>query len=498
MPRSGADGNRPNVLLITADQFRGDFVGAYGNPVVRTPHLDALAVQGAYFRNAFSPVPVCVPARASIMTGRVPVSLGIRNNGPTHRIPSDCVTLPRAFSAAGYRSAAIGKMHFNPWRDPHGFETFVLSEEGRQWRDPSGGDDFQAYLREVGWGGFERAHGIGNNDVRSSPSPLPLEHYHTTWCTRQTQSWLRDHVAREGQDAQPFFLWCSYIKPHSPYDPPEPYDRLYDARSFPPPIGNPSDLARLSPIYQEVRNLHLWESLSPQAVKRARALYAGNVTLLDQMLGELRETLRALNISDNTVICFTADHGDLLGDHGLFFKTSFFRGAWHVPFMLYAPGRVEQVGVTDRMVSTQDIYPTLLSVAGIETPPEAQVDGVDVSADLYDGPPVVFGSVREAPNQIHCARTSRWSYVIHPRGMYEELYDLAEDPDECINLAASESVSPEARSAMEELGTEIQAWLFDNGDFTSVNSAGQLLSDPSARGWEPKAAPRLPLSLRPY
>lgn len=485
----------PNVLLITADQYRGDFLGAYGHPVVRTPNLDALAVQGAYFPHAYSTVPVCVPARYAIMTGRTPISFGMRGNA-SMAMPADAVTLPNAFGAAGYATAAIGKMHFSPWREPYGFQTFVVSEEGRQWKDPAGGDDYQAYLRRVGWGGYERAHGIGNNDVHTSSSPLPLEHYHTTWCTRSTQQWLREHVQHHGPDGQPFFTWCSFTKPHSPYDPPEPYDRLYDPRTFPPPIGGVDDLAELSPHYHAARNSHLWDTLGPETIQRARAMYAGNVTLIDSMVGELRQTLAELGVADRTVICFTADHGDLLGDHGLFFKSNFYRGAWHVPFLLYAPGRLDSVGTVERFATLEDVYPTLLTLAGLPLPEPGRRDGQVLTEDLHGGPSIVFGSVGRPPNHLHSARTKRWSYVVHPRGAYEELYDLEADPSERHNLAGHPG--PDHAEVMQDLRAALVAWLSDLGDEASVDASGRLIMDPTQREWQPEPAPRTGLGLRPY
>jgi arylsulfatase len=486
-----------NVLLITADQFRGDFLGLAGHPVVRTPALDDLGRAGAYFPHAYSPVPICVPARYAIMTGRLPITFGVRGNGG--RIPASAVTLPQAFGAAGYATAAIGKMHFSPWREPYGFGTFVVSEEGRQWRDPAGGDDYQAYLRTAGWGGYERSHGIGNNDVRTSASPLPLEHYHTTWCARTTGQWLREHVAREGAGGRPFFVWCSFTKPHSPYDPPAPYDRLYDPRTFPPPIGDAGDLAGLSPHYQEVRQSHLFDSLSPEAVQRARAMYAGNVTLIDRMVGELRTTLAELGLADRTVVAFSADHGDLLGDHGLFFKANFFQAAWHVPLLLYAPGRLTGRGRVERFAVIQDLYPTLLSLAGVAGPPVDRVPGVtgeDLTAE--SSPEVIFGSVGNAPRQIHGARTRRWSYVVHARGAYEELYDLAADPEERHNLVNEGGVPPVAAAAWHDLRERLTAWLRAAGDESSVDESGGLRLDATARGWQPAPPPRTALGLRPY
>ena len=501
-PPTPPPAGRPNVLFITADQFRGDFLSCAGHPAVRTPHLDALGAQGAFLPHSYAPVPVCVPSRYAYMTGRTPISFGMRGNAGM-RIPADALTLPAAFAGAGYRTAAIGKMHFTPWTEPYGFETFVVSEEGRQWRAGDGrggrGDAYQRYLRDVGWGGYERGHGIGNNDVRTATSPLPLEHYHTTWATRTTQSWIAEHVSSSPR--RPFFAWCSYTKPHSPYDPPEPYDRLYDARTFPPPVGGLEDLQALSPHYREEVNRHFWDSLGPEQVQRARAFYAGNVTLIDHCVGQLRQTLAGLGVSRDTVVCFTADHGDLLGDHGLFFKANFFRGAWHVPFFLYAPGRVEHLGAVPRFSVSEDVYPTLLSLAGVPLPDPSVLHGVDLSRDLQGGPATVCGSVGRPPNQIHSARTLRWAYTLHPRGAYEELYDLQADPGERRNLAggaAPGGASAAPGAVIEDLRARLGAWLSARGDSSSVTASGALIQDPSARGWSPTPAPRQGLGLRPY
>ena len=486
---------RQNVLLITADQYRGDFLGLSGHPVVRTPNLDALGTAGAWFPNAYSPVPICVPARYAIMTGQVPIRFGVSGNAG--RIPEDVQTLPAAFGAAGYATAAIGKMHFTPWREPYGFQTFTVSEEGRQWQD-NGGDAYQAYLRDVGWGGYERAHAIGNNDVHTSASPLPLEHYHTTWCARTTRRWIEEHAAREGADGAPFFAWCSFTKPHSPYDPPEPFDRLYDPRTFPPPIGSVADLEGLSPSYQQSRNSHLWDTLGPEQIQRARAFYAGNVTLIDHMVGELMETLRTLGIAERTVVCFTADHGDLLGDHGLFFKSNFFTGAWHVPFLLYAPGWLEGRGRAERFVATQDVYSTLLSLAGASLPKGQAMDGQVLTEDLDGGPEIIFGSVGRGDSRVHGARSRHWAYAVHPRGAYEELYDLDADPEQCHNLASTFRGGETAHGALRDMRAALEAWLAGLGDTATLDESGHLLLDPSQHGWEPAPPPRTQLGLRPY
>ena len=248
--------DQPNILLITADQFRWDCLGCGGNPVIQTPHLDALAARGVRFENAYTPNPICVPARASMMTGNYSFRCtGSKQN--SGRIRDDQPLLTEVLKAVGYRTYALGKLHFVPYAPPgeprlvHGFEHVDLHESGRMLAkfDPKGElegvEDYFDYLENEGWSGYTRAHGIGNNDVRPCPSPLPVEHTVDHWIADCTIRQIDRH-RREFSD-RPFFMWMSSPKPHSPYDPPRPYDDLYDPRTVPAPFGSVDDLADRNP-----------------------------------------------------------------------------------------------------------------------------------------------------------------------------------------------------------------------------------------------------------
>lgn len=485
--------DRPNILLIMSDQHRGDSLGCAGHPCVRTPNLDRLAGQGAYFRNAFSPMPVCVPARYSVITGCVPLAWGTRGNGGV--IPAGVPTLPNILRGHGYRSALMGKAHYSGppqecerlgiprFRWKYGFDEVLFAEEGRQWKD---GDDYEAYLKQVGWHGWQRAHGIGNNDVRTAPSPLPREHYQTTWATDESIRFLRQHGG-----TQPFFLMTSYVKPHAPYDPPEPYDKMYNPLHVPRPIGGPRDLADLSPAYELERKAYGWHTLPEEAHLRARAYYYGNITLIDDEVGRLLATLDELGLADNTIVAFVADHGDLLGDHGLYFKGLFFRESWHIPLILKAPGKLAGRGGLDRLASLQDLMPTLLSLASLPIP--AGVHGQDLAVDLKTGPEVVFGSYEPHPRALHCARTACWQYIFHEAGGFEELYDVQADPDERHNLAGL----AESRQVVGDLRRRTASWLARFADRESLDSSGDLKISAAPEMMDPPMT-KLPLGLRPY
>ncbi len=227
--------DRPNILLITADQMRWDTMGCAGNRIVRTPALDQLAARGIRFTNAFSPNPICVPARASIMTGNYPqVCTGKKVNAGAVKEGQPLLT--QILKSVGYRCYAEGKLHFNPYSAPGkprhllGFEEVDLHESGRilQCFDPQGKlrgvEDYFDYLSDVGWHGYARGHGVGNNDVRPCASPLPAEHYVDHWIADRTIDRIRKHTQERAES--PFFLWMSSPKPHSPYDPPRPFDNM--------------------------------------------------------------------------------------------------------------------------------------------------------------------------------------------------------------------------------------------------------------------------------
>ena len=437
--------NHPNILLITADQFRWDCLGCMENEVIQTPNLDEIASRGVLFRNGFSPDPICVPARASIMTGNYPqICTGTKRNGG--KIKDNQPLLTEVLKSVGYRTYAMGKLHFVPYSPPgqprlvHGFEHVDLHESGRligQY-DPDGKleglEDYFDYLKTVGWSGYSRAHGIGNNDVRPCPSPLPQENYVDYWIADCTVRQLDRHIRDFG--GHPFFMWMSSPKPHSPYDPPRPYDNIYDPRQIPKPFGSPKDLSNRNPSIDQTRYTHALTTLSPAAWQVIRSYYYGNITFLDAMIGRVLEHLKKKNVFDNTIILFTADHGDLLGDFGSSFKANHLNGSVRIPFIISGQG-VAQGAVSDALVGLQDILPTFASFAraNIEKP----IQGLDLSPHLAD-PSVairnIFYSTTETGfGQSAMLTDGKWKYIYSEANVTEELYDQINDPRELHNLA---------------------------------------------------------------
>ena len=489
----------PNILLITADQFRWDCLGAAGNPCIRTPNLDALARRGVLCRNAFTPNPICVPARAAIMTGNYPhVCTGSKTN--SGRIREGQPLLTEVLRRAGYRSYALGKLHFVPYARPgeprlvHGFDHVDLTESGRlvcQF-DPTGQqrglEDFVDYLADVGWGGYSRAHGAGNNDVRPCPSPLPAAHHVDHWIADCTLRQLDRH-RREYPD-RPFFMWMSSPKPHSPYDPPRPFDTLYDPRTLPRPFGGPELLAGRNLVIEQIRHTHAIASLSPAALQVIRSYYYGSISFLDAMIGRVLGRLAELGLTDNTLVLFTADHGDLLGDFGSFFKSNHLNGSVRVPFIVAGPG-VARGAESPALVGLQDILPTFAAAAGADV--GQPVQGLSLLPHLASARgavrPWYYAQCGRSPGQTAMVTDGQWKYIYSEANATEELYDQAADPAELMNRAGDAACAARLAALRQQLracATELgdTALLTGDGFAASTADRSELAKLPvSGMGW---------------
>lgn len=500
-----------NILLITGDHTRHDALACNLDTkqsnclaqVVRTPNLDRLAREGVTFLNSFTPNPICVPARASITTGNYPHKCtGSKGNGG--RIRDDQVKLAEHFGERGYATFAIGKLHYVPYSPPgqprllHGFQRCEINEEGRMIRqfDPMGKltgiEDYHDYLRTVGWGGYERAHGVGNNDVHPSPSPVPAEYHEEAWVVDRTIAHLRAHLERSPE--RPFLMWSSFTKPHSPYDPPRPWDAMYDPRTTPPPLGgweNEEVLAGRDLELITRRKGYGWDLLPEEAVGVARAYYCGMMSWQDAQIGRLLTWLGESGLADNTIIIYTADHGDLLGDFGRFFKSCFFDGSVKIPFVWRVPGVIPEDDPHSRtqLAGLQDILPTLCSLTDcpleMEDDRARKIDGQDLTPVLAGpdapGREYYVAQTGGPPHQKYMVRTAEWKYVYTQWGAIEELYKVGGPDYELVNLAAD----PECRGVRKHLRRTLIQWCRANGD-EDMLANGELASEPVGEIPEPQ------------
>lgn len=473
---------RPNIVLITTDQQRGDCTGVDGHPLLETPHLDQLANEGVYFPRAYSPCPVCVPARMIMMTGQSPHNVGYFSN--SSQTLQQTETLPRLLGRLGYQTQLIGKAHFSPQRARLGFDHTIINESGR-YRD---GDDYHRWLMTTPYTGLERATSIGNNDVFARRSVVPETHHVNTWTANECVAFLerRDPTC-------PFFLWMSFSRPHSQYDPPAPYDAWYDRDEIPPPLGVP-DGDFLPPQLQESPARYDWDRLSPRQIAKARQHYFGQITHIDHQIGRFLSALRWQGLADDTLVLFTSDHGDMMGDFGLFFKSHFFEGSGRIPMILRPPRSWEGTVPAQRFaqpVSLIDLLPTLVSAGGGDVPDH--VDGVSLLPALCGEDPIqgrIFhGEIGGEAQRHHCLTDGRMKYMWFRLGGREYLFDLAEDPHELDNMANDEALVRPWRQRLIDL-------LAERHDPAVTD--GALQPTPHEPTREPKLRATDPYGRRPY
>lgn len=504
---SAGSGRRPNVLVIVADQLRADHLGFGGNTVVRTPHLDALAARGTVFGNATAANPTCMPNRASLATGRWPSAHGTRCNG----IPLDpgSRTLMRSLADSGYRTIGVGKLHhqnmgwdFEPEQQAEILATAPLlldaaAQDARprgggvgwdRWEDRAAHEarfipmppDYYGYQHVdlvVGHGDHPGGHylhwarergldpdAVGGREKSDAPYPgwdqvyrtsIPAELHPSTYIGEKAVEHLKDAA---GQDS-PFFLFVSFPDPHHPFSPPEGYDTLYRSEEIPLPLGFDQDHSR-SPEHIRHMMAHrgkpgsdptmTWAATADQYRHAAAAQY-GLITLMDQQVGRILAELEAQGLDKETIVVFTADHGDLFGDHGLMLKHfCHYRSVTNVPLVVALPPGRTAVGQTGRrsnaLVSSPDLVPTLMELTGVA--PFRGIQGRSFAPILRGGPDVHRSAllVEEdqpfglpglpGPVRMRTVITSEGRLTRYFGTSQAELYDHSADPGELENLAA--------------------------------------------------------------
>jgi len=480
-----------------SDQMRADALGCNGNPVIQTPNLDYLARTGVNFPSAYTPNPICVPARACMATGSYPHKCtGFKGNSGA--VKGGFPLLAEEFNNRGYATYAIGKLHYNPYLGPGqgrttlGFRHTEITESGRlaaAYDGAKGLEEYIDYLETVGWGGYSRGTGVGNNDIFAVPSPLPEEHCVDSWIVARSIANLRRHL--DETPDRPFLMFTSFPKPHSPYDPPRPYDAMYDPRKVPPPVGGIEDLrARGLDLLCGRYDQHLWGALSPAAKQTVKASYYGLISFQDTQIGKLLDFLREKDILDDTVILYTADHGDMMGDFGLYHKRVMYQGSVNIPFILRYPQALPQGLISRELPGLQDVLPTLLGFTG--EPLQARADGLDITPRVNSGMqlrPYFISQCNDHPErghrQLYMLADREFKYIYHEYGGVEELYDLKNDPCELANLAAA----PEHRGRAGYMRAQLTAWCEDNGDHAMVQGGKLAFEKPSPAEEAPEHFP---------
>jgi len=343
--------NQPNILLVTTDQQRHDTCGPRAPSFMRTPHFDQLCREGVLFTSAYADCPVCIPSRVSIMTGKY-VSSHQHTTGPTSRVMGRDKTMPTYLHDLGYQTAAIGKMHFGPQRARHGFDEMILP------------DDYYRMMERSGNPLQPMRHGLGQNELYPTLSTVPESMTLTSWTAEQCVEYIRERR----DPTLPFFLWCSFSKPHPPLDPPEPYYSMYRNCPIPEPVfGDWSDDQHCPLPMKRSREEGSFDQISSEVIREARAAYYGLITQIDHNMGRVFAALQDKGLFNDTFIIYTSDHGEYLGDHHMGKKGFFHEPSAHVPFVVRLPksweNRKNGEQISD-VVTLADILPTVVAAAG--------------------------------------------------------------------------------------------------------------------------------------
>ncbi|MCY2931830.1 MAG: arylsulfatase [Planctomycetota bacterium] len=457
---------KPNILFLMDDQHRSDSLGCAGHPAVRTPVLDALAGEGVCFSRAYSSVPSCTPARAALLTGRSPWGHGMLGYGDI--APRYDAEKPRLLAKAGYRTAAIGKNHFEPPRNAHGYETVVL-EEG--WYSEAGPRtpfkcDYIRFFEQAAPGENPNATGLGYNDRTVCAFPFADELHPTHFTAQRAIDYLNAYKSDE-----PFFLKVSFQRPHPPYDPPRRFLDMFKDAAIPSAAAGAWSTEAFGDFGPPCDPWAPRANLGPEAVRETRQGYYAAIAFVDEQIGRLLAVLRARGLADNTLILFTSDHGEMAGDHHLWRKTYAFEGSARVPMILWWGDDVLEAPRgrrLDQLVELRDVLPTFLDAAGSPTPPT--VEGRSM-LDLIRGRSEGWRTTLDLEHAACYWPASGWTaltdarhkYIYHSFDGRQQLFDLANDPLEQNDLAGEQThatVLGAWRSRMiEHLAVRGEAWV---------------------------------------
>lgn len=415
-----------HTVVIMSDEHNRDVLGCYGDPIVRTPHLDALAMQGCLFRHAYANSPVCVPSRASCATGRHVHRIGAWDS--TSPFDGSVAGWAARLLAAGHEVVSIGKLHFRSSEDPNGFTQEILPMhvfDGVGWatsllRDPP------AVIPGCG----QLAGEIGPGESRYAAYDRAI--------TKRACRWLADAAARD--DGRPWTLYVGLVAPHFPLQAPRQFYDLYAAAEIPPPRQYPEAERPRHPVLDALRELSPYDAyFDPGKVAVARRAYYGLCSFLDHNVGCILRTLDKSGLSGRTRVIYTSDHGDNLGHRGLWGKSTMYEDSVAVPLIVRGPG-ISAGLIETAAVSLVDLHPTLTGFAGL--PPhidDQDLPGTSLATILAapDRERAVFSEYHDwsSITGIFMLRKGRWKLVEYP-GYAPQLFDLEADPREEHDLAA--------------------------------------------------------------
>jgi choline-sulfatase len=453
---------QPNILLIMADQLMPFLTGAYGHPVVKTPNLDRLVERGVRFDAAYTPYPLCAPARAALMAGTYASDFGCYDNAAV--MPADQLTIAHYLTNAGYETVLSGKMHFVGPDQLHGFRRRLTTD---------------VYPANIDWVPSLNPDGsfVGGGHARLYVAPNVGVRPWTKFLSYDEETHFRalDYLRERGRTrpAEPFFLVASYHHPHDPFHVTQELWDLYEGEEIAIPEypeGMETTYSEMDRWLNEVHETDQVDLGDPDSLRQLRRSYYGLVSYIDQKAGELVAALEQTGQLDNTIVIFTSDHGDMLGEKGMVQKRCFYEWSARIPLIVAFPdGRYAGQKVA-APASLIDLVPTILDIAGIPAAERLPMDALSL-IDLLEGD---AGDERFVLSEYHVekvrapcfmARKGRFKYIyIH--GYESQLFDLEADPGEWQNLAGD----PELRDVETLLKNLILA-RFDPGRIAADGAA---------------------------
>ncbi len=416
--------NPTNLLFICSDEHQRAAAGCYGNPVVQTPHLDALAARGVRFDNAYTNCPICVPSRGSLATGRYVHQIRLWDNAFPYT--GNYPAWGHRLQAEGYRVDSIGKLHYRQAEDDDGF-----SEKFDAMYVADGIGELISCIRE------NPPLRKGRNGIlRAGPGESSYLRYDAR-IADQAEEWLADHA----QDEEPWVLFVSFVNPHPPFVAPQAlYDR-YPVEEMPLPVDWEERAWPHHPALARMRRYFGWEDpFDAEAIRNATATYYAQCTYVDQKIGQVLAALGSNGLTNNTRIIYTSDHGAMMGARGLWGKFTLYDDACRVPMIVAGPD-VPTGKVVQTPVSLVDCFPTVLEATGVEPHPEDATLPGESLWQIANGPErerVVF-SEYHAAGSLHGAFMvcDGHTKFVHYHHEPPHLFDLDNDPQEQVNLAES-------------------------------------------------------------
>ena len=463
-----------NVLLITSDQQHWNTLGQH-NPEIKTPALDKFAEQGTTFTRAYCPNPTCTPTRGSLITGKYPSQHGAYSLGT--KVPETEPTVGDQFRDAGYRTALVGKAHFQPLRGTEEFptlESYPLLQDLAFWENFNDvfygfdhvelarnhtdeahvGQHYVSWMEEKGldnWRDYYRSP-TGNNNTQHRKWLIPEEYHYNTWIAERTNSLISEYNDKD----QPFFMWASFFDPHPDYLVPEPWDTMYDPNEVTVPSIVPGEHDTNPPHFamtQEANpDFSAWQEPNGNAthgfsshlhdrgeLAKDIACYYGMVSCMDKYIGKIIDHLDSLGLAENTLVVFTSDHGHYFGQHGLIAKGAFhYDDGIRVPMIARLPNHIPAGELSHSLQSLVDYAPTFLGFCGLDIPEE--MTGINQKS-IWQGDESaarehIIVENRHQPTTIHMKTyvDEQYKITVYYNRAYGEIFDLTNDPQEINNL----------------------------------------------------------------